>query len=76
MVYAVVLEATDESHGGSSPLLGTILLRSRLTAGQQVLILLIVVRIHAPQPFFGQVGEWLNPIDCKSITPWVTLVRI
>ncbi len=25
---------------------------------------------------FGQVGEWLNPIDCKSITQWVTLVRI
>jgi hypothetical protein len=25
MVYATVLEAVDESHGGSSPLLGTIL---------------------------------------------------
>lgn len=25
MVYATVLEAVDESHGGSSPLLGTII---------------------------------------------------
>ena len=24
---------------------------------------------------FGQVGEWLNPIDCKSIARRATLVR-
>ena len=34
------------------------------------------VRILDPEHFNGQVGEWLNPIDCKSITQWVTLVRI
>ena len=37
----------------------------------------VVVRVHVPQPKNnGQVGEWLNPIDCKSITQRVTLVRI
>ena len=25
--------------------------------------------------YFGQVGEWLNPIDCKSIALRATLVR-
>ena len=44
-----------------------LILRSRLTAGQQVLILLIVVRIHAPQPYWvnGEVGEsrrTVNPL--------------
>ena len=25
--------------------------------------------------YFGQMGEWLNPIDCKSIAQRATLVR-
>ena len=43
-------DAQNEQTQLSHPAL---ILRSRLTAGQQVLILLIVVRIHAPQPKFG-----------------------
>ena len=26
----------------------------------------VLVRVQVPQPFFGQVGEWLIPADCKS----------
>ena len=37
-------------HLCSNVRVGCLFLRRRLTAGQQVLILLIVVRIHAPQP--------------------------
>ena len=51
-------------------------LRDRLMVGRRTLNPSIGVRVPVSQPFFGQVGEWLNPIDCKSITPWVTLVRI
>ncbi len=57
-------DAQNEQTQLSHPAL---ILRSRLTAGQQVLILLIVVRIHAPQPYWvnGEVGEsrrTVNPL--------------
>ena len=43
---------------------------------QRTLTPLVLVRVQVPQPSYGQVGERLNPIDCKSITQRVTLVRI
>ena len=49
-----------------------LLLRCRLVVGQQVLILLTVVRIHAPQPFYfmwasGEVGESQQTVNLSPI---------
>ena len=48
-----------------------ILLRCRLVVGQQVLILLTVVRIHAPQPY--RLGD-LRGIEHSILTGYIPIV--
>jgi hypothetical protein len=61
------LAADYRSRLGSLPRARTkLFLRDRLKAGQRILIPLIMVRVHVPQPSYGSVVEWFMALVLKT----------